>query len=303
MLCDADTHFMCNAIPYRGKGSVELPRGMCHGEHYIMELTRPFTRRGRTVTTDNWFSTLQGAMSLVEKGIEFVGTIKPKPYLPKALMDQKLKVGESVAVFNYEQKVTLLCHMGSKTKKVQLLSTMHHNPTVVEKIKTDVQMFYNATKGGVDTFDQLCNKTSCIRMTNRWPLCFFFGILNLAYTNAYILHQVQNEGTNTLTRKEFGMKLAERLCKPWAMKRLQAASLPRELRYLIGSVYGVVSDFPPDEPAPGRNVPTAPAVPTKRMRCHLCPRSSNTKSRVFCANCRKYTCPKHYKITCNVCDT
>lgn len=255
MLCDSETHFMCNAIPYLGKGAVTLPRDIkTYKEYYMTELTQPFQRQGRSVTADDRFSTLSGALKLRERGLEFVGAIKPEPSLPKAVLDAKLKDGETVASFNYNKKVTLLCYQTNETEKVQLLSTIHHNPTVVEKAKTDVQLFYDTTKGGVDMFDQLCTKTSCSRMTHRWSLCFFFGIINMAYTNAYILHQIQNRDRRTMTRREFGMKLAEELCKPWALKRLQSATLPCELRYLIGSVYvmnDMISYHSPDEPTPG----------------------------------------------------
>ena len=85
MMCDAESHFLCNAIPYLGKGTVDLSTYKTHGEYYIMELTAPFPRHGRVVTTDNWFSSLQATVALRKKGLDFVGTIKDKPYLPKPL--------------------------------------------------------------------------------------------------------------------------------------------------------------------------------------------------------------------------
>ena len=295
MLCDAETHFMCNALPYLGKGSVQLPRNIkTHGEFYLTELVKPYPDPGRTVTSDNWFTTLKGATHLTEKGLHFVGTIKDKPYLPKALTEAKIDIGESIAVFNYENEVTLLCHRANKTKKVQLISTLHNNPSVIEKKKTDIQMFYNATKGGVDTFDQLCSKTSCIRMTNRWTLCFFFGVINLAYTNTYILHQVnKTKKQGTLSRREFGMKLGEQLCKPWAMKRLQIASIPRELRVLIGSVFNVVCDYLPD---------STPEAARTRKRCYMCPPTKNIRTKQLCSRCSRPTCPRHEVLYCGTCD-
>ena len=298
MLCDAGTHFLCNAIPYLGKGTVDLSRYSSHGEFYINELTDPFPRHGRVVTTDNWFSSLPGAESLKRKGLDFVGTIKEKPYLPKIQSTMRINVGESVAMYHYEKNVTLLVHQASRTKRVQLLTTIHHNPSVVEKGKTDIQMFYNATKGGVDTFDQLCANTSTIRSTRRWPLAFFYNILNMAYSNAYILHQVQTQGDHTLTRREFGMQLVDYLTRRWSLSRLQSKSLPRELRFLIGSVYNVCTELHTDTDSglenEGSNI-------RKRNRCYMCPRSSNKKSRVCCVVCKKFTCPDHYNITCKHC--
>lgn len=188
MVCDADSSYMCNAIPYLGKGTVELPRGTTHEEYCTLELTKPYIRKGRTVMTDNWFSSLPLALELRKCGMEFVSAIRQKSHLPKELMSIKLEKGNSVAVYNYNN-VTFLSHQDSKNKRVQLLSTIHHRPTVVEKVKMDVQMFYNATKGGVNTFDRLCSSATCCRKTRRWPLSFFYGIINLAITNSHIIHQ------------------------------------------------------------------------------------------------------------------
>lgn len=85
MLCDAETNFMCNALPYLGRGSVQLLKDIkTRGEYYLLELTRLYPARGRTVTSHDWFSTLWGATILKERGLHIVGTIKPKLYLPKA---------------------------------------------------------------------------------------------------------------------------------------------------------------------------------------------------------------------------
>lgn len=34
-------------------------------------------------------------------------------------------------------------------------------------------MDYNATKGGVDTVDKMCETCNCARGTNRWPMVFW----------------------------------------------------------------------------------------------------------------------------------
>ncbi|XP_068215325.1 uncharacterized protein [Palaemon carinicauda] len=297
MMCDSDTHFLCNAIPYLGKGTVDLSTCKTHGEYYIMELTAPYPHHGRVVTTDNWFSSLQAAQSLKKKGLDFVGAIKDKPYLPKSVSKMEIRVGESVAMYHYEKNVTLISHQASRIKRVHLVSSIHHTPSMIDKVKTDLQIFYNTTKGGVDAFDQLCANTSCIRSTRRWPLCFFFNMINMICTNSYILHLVQAAGGKALTRHEFGLQLVDHLTRGWAVSRLQAKTLPRELRYTIGSVFNVDPEIVADTDSGMDTV----AGQKKRNRCHICPRSSNKKSRVFCVQCKKYTCPEHYIITCMKC--
>lgn len=108
MLCDTKTHFMCNTLPYLGTGTFRLPRDIKrYREYYLIKFTKPYTRRGRTVTMDNWLSTLQGAMSLHEREreIKFVGTIRAKPYLSKAVFATKLEVGKTKAVFSYDKRL------------------------------------------------------------------------------------------------------------------------------------------------------------------------------------------------------
>ena len=155
MLCDAESHYMCNAIPYLGKGTVSN-KDISLGEYFTTELAKPFRAAGRVITTDNWFTSLPLAKSLQKYGMHLVGTMRPKPYMPLELLNVPLQLGESTAVYNYEDKVTLVCQRVKSTKRIQILSTIHHKPTKVERNKTHVHMFYNATKGGVDTFDQMC---------------------------------------------------------------------------------------------------------------------------------------------------
>ena len=159
MACDAESHYMCNAMVYLGKGTLEVPRTSTMGEVVVTKLVEPFFVGGRTVTTDNFFTTLPLTLSLASHGMYLCGTIRIKPYIPKELYNRKLQVKESIAVFNHEHNLTLQCQQVSDKKKVLILSSCHHNPSVIEKNKTELQMFYNATKGGVDTFDQL--KIAC----------------------------------------------------------------------------------------------------------------------------------------------
>lgn len=292
MMCDADSHYMCNAIPYLGKGTVQLSKGQTLGEVFTVELTKGYGRRGRVVTTDNWFTSLPLALALRRNDLELVGTIKKKPYLPKEVQTFRMNNGESVAVFDYEDKVTLQCTKVTSTKRMQLLSTIHHRPKKIEKDKTDIQMFYNGTKGGVDTFDQMCAALTCSRKTRRWPLCFFYGIINLVMVNAYIISQGKEK--KPMTRRNFHREVAEKLSYPWAISRLQGqVRLPRGLRTRIQSTFGVWLDPPTHPQDAGKTI--------KRQRCYICPRVSNVKTRLVCGTCKRNVCPQHLHYTCMEC--
>lgn len=182
------------------------------GEYFTLELTRPFRKTGRIVTTDNWFTSLPLAKGLLQFGMHLVGTIRPKPYTPSVMLTTPLELGECVASYNYEDKVTLLCQRVKPTKRIQILSTVHHNPTVIENQNSHIHMFYNATKGGVDTFDQICSALTCSRKTRRWPVCVFYGILNIVVNNSFFIHQ-NLPGNKLYNRREFSVDLAMDLAR------------------------------------------------------------------------------------------
>lgn len=54
--------------------------------------------------------------------------------------------------------------------------------------KLDMILFYNQTKGGVDSLDQMCSSMLCSRKTSRWPMAVFYGILNMAFVNSAIIY-------------------------------------------------------------------------------------------------------------------
>ncbi|XP_068211224.1 piggyBac transposable element-derived protein 4-like [Palaemon carinicauda] len=213
LTCDVDTHYMCNAIPYLGKDTVEVPRGLTLGEVFTMNPVAPFHRRGRTVTTDNFFTSIPLALALEREGVYLCGTLRQKPYVPKQISEKVLPIKDSVAVFNYEHNLTLQCQQVNRTKKVMLLNSLHHNPSEVEKRKTDIQMFYNLTKRAVDIFDQMWATSNCIRKTRRWPLCLFYGILNIVMVNSYILY-TSMPFSKSMPRRTFLKDIVFDLCAP-----------------------------------------------------------------------------------------
>ena len=99
---------------------------------------------------------------------------------------------------------------------------MHSSPTISENGIPEVINYYNSTNGGVDTFDQLCGACTCGWKTKRWPFCVFYGILNAATINAWIIHSesLERKGKRT-ERRTFMANLALALIAPRTEKRLK----------------------------------------------------------------------------------
>lgn len=59
-----------------------------------------------------------------------------------------------------------------------------------EDRKPEFITFYNGTKGGVDTVDQLCSNYNCAIITRRWPMVVFLFITECGryklFSSAYI---------------------------------------------------------------------------------------------------------------------
>lgn len=147
---------------------------------------------------------------------------------------------------------------------VILLSTAHDQPTISETTcEPHIIEDYNATKYGVDTLDQMCSNYSCSKKTRRWPLCMFYGMMNIACVNAWVIytHNSQRQEGNQLSRKKILIQMSEELTKPWMAKRLETPSLQTNLRVTIVCVLGEGS-------SKEREPPTSSG---KRIVCHICP--------------------------------
>ena len=61
MLCDVESKFKLNAIPYLGKSGnlTQKEKALGLGHHCTKELTKNYHNSGRNVTTDNWFTSMQ----------------------------------------------------------------------------------------------------------------------------------------------------------------------------------------------------------------------------------------------------
>lgn len=163
----------------KGTNAGDLPLG----EFFVKELTRTIYGTNRNVTTDNWFTSVPLAKSLQLEPykLTIVGTLRGnKREIPEELKNSKTRpVGSSI--FCYDGPLTLLSFKPKPSKVIYLCSSCDEEGTVNRNSKMPYMIeFYNLTKGGVDSFDQMCSNMSSSRKTNRWPMCVFYGMINIA---------------------------------------------------------------------------------------------------------------------------
>jgi hypothetical protein len=196
-------------------------------------------------------------------------------------------------VFGFDGEKTLVSFVPKKNKAVVLLSTMHRDAAVdVETSKPDIILFYNESKGGVDTCDQMVKAMTAKRKTNRWPMAIFYRLLDFACLNSFVVWRTVKPDVE-VRRKEYIMQLAMELAKPHMLRRSAKPQLNRNIKVAM-TVCGV-------------NVPAAHVAdpePGAKRRCHLCPRRLEMKTTQRCDNCHLAVCKKHCdKVTqCHACN-
>lgn len=292
-LCDARTFYFYQGIPYIGKeqdkrkkGDIPLPA------KYVIQLTDSLQGSKRNITADNWFASLELTDELLQRKLTFVGTLrKNKPQIPPFLLST---APAGSARFAYQDDKMLVSYSPKKNKCVLLISSMHFKGEINEQTKKpEIVELYNLTKGGVDVLDKLCHDKTTKRKTRRWPLRYFYGVLDIAAVNTYVLYKLNRaeEYFPKDARNYFLKKLAEGLTKTHMEKRWQNKYIPKELRLTIGKLLGK------EEKVLGKtNVQQQ-----KRKRCQFCDSSKDRKGNFFCNTCNACVCGEHKIISCPNC--
>lgn len=188
----------------------------------------------------------------------------------------------------------MISYVGKKNKATVLISTMHDRIfTDPETNKPEIIVYYNANKGGVDSLDEKCAKSTSSRRTRRWPLAIFFRILDVSVVNSYILHQCYKNNEVIKEKSEFAKELAAKLVRGNMERRLQNPRMPRELRFTISRILGR-----PEENVPVRQVDL---TLQKRKACHLCHKTTHRMTKYLCVECVKPVCLQCSKPKCNNC--
>lgn len=258
MCCDAETNYLLSAKIDLGKvRNPRIPAGQV-GEYYTLQVTEPFLDCGRTVTTDNWFTGRPLSRKLWDRNTHMVGTVRKKKYIPPVMFKNDERRRVKTSIFLFDKNLMAVSYKQKKNKCVNLLSSKHNEPVIGEKNKPEVIHYYNSTKGGVDVLDRMCTVYSCSRKTNRWPLCLFYGMLNLAVINSFIMFKARG---GTLERRHFMHQLAAELVMPWSRHRLQFPTVSRSIKNTISMCFKV--PFLEEEEQQQR--------PPGKKRCALCP--------------------------------
>jgi len=140
-----------------------------------MTLSENYLCSGRTICTDNFYTSVHLAHQLLDRDTHLIGTLRAnRRGLPKSVTERKLKVGEVVA--GQDAKGVVVMKWRHK-RDVMLLSTKHDASVVCtgqdkrkkeNVFKPQAVIDYNTSKQGIDLSDQMSSYHTCLRKTIRW---------------------------------------------------------------------------------------------------------------------------------------
>jgi len=191
MMCDNATKYMISALPYCGKGTVPTNEPAAH--YFVERLISSVKGSNRNITMDNWFTSVPLTQKLLaDYKLTVIGKIKRnnKREFPNEFIDLKYINRKAYSsLFLFANNLVAVSFKSKPDKLVTLISLLHDDNTIDEtNKKTIIIMNYNETKGGVDSFDQMCQNMNAGRKTQRWPLCIFYNMINIASINAYVIY-------------------------------------------------------------------------------------------------------------------
>lgn len=284
-----------NGIPYLGKTHVDTTESI--SEFFFREVTTPIHGTNTMVTCDNWFTSIPLIQNMKKEpyNIRITGTIrKNKKEIPLAMKVPEKEVPSTK--FAFHNDLILLSHTPKKHKIVLLASSYTQSTAVDVRGKPEVILHYNATKGGTDSFDQLCHSYTTSRSTRRWPMRFFFGMLDQAVVNARILHTCKciSLGNNEqhLSAKQCLKNVIHHLVEPFLRERYAVPTIRRDIKNCIANILNIQS--PPDENMERRRLVT-------KARCAMCGPRKDRKTWLLCPSCAAPMCDEHRVYLCMNC--
>ena len=187
---------------YKGK-EIGEPRETNLGSKVVLNLSELFQKSGRNITSDNFFTNLKLGRKLLMQNLTIMETIRKKrKELPAEFVSTKDRK-EFTTHYGFQKEAMIASYCPKKGKVVTVLSTIHLDEGAKSpgpEKKPEVITYYNATKGGVDTMDQMVRWFTTKRKTRRWPMVIFYNMLDISALNTFIVWMSLNKENYTAKR-------------------------------------------------------------------------------------------------------
>ena len=156
-----DAYYRCalNIIPHTGRpqSQQDAPQQSGQIKQVVKDLLEPWRGSGRNVSCDRLYTDMDLAEELYnDANLMMVGIlISNRRHIPKEFKSSGNHEVNST-LFAFIPLLMMVSYFPKPRKVVLMASTMHQDDKVSEEepYKPDVILYYNETKGGVNTVDQ-----------------------------------------------------------------------------------------------------------------------------------------------------
>ncbi|KAL7393857.1 hypothetical protein ABVT39_016988 [Epinephelus coioides] len=158
-----------------------------------------------------------------------VGTVRSnEPELPRQLLDIKHRDAFLCVCVHQQQDGCVLCPKERQKCPCQVQESGKRKPQVI--------LDYNACQRAVDHLDQACGTYFCRRQTRRWPMCFFYHLIDISCYNAYVLFTSVNptwNGAKSFRRRLFLEQVGRALTAPAMANRSRLTRAPSSVSLIL----------------------------------------------------------------------
>lgn len=174
----------------------------------VFHLSKDLLDSGRTIYTDNFYTSVTLAHSLLKKRTHLVGTLRQnRRHNPTEVTKAKLKKGE---IIGRESNTGVVVSKWKDKRDVLMLSTKHTLEMVDVRqrggvVRKPSAIFdYNKSKGYIDISDQMKSYSTALRKSVKWYRKIAIELLlGSALVNSYIMHQqITNQKMSITSFKE-----------------------------------------------------------------------------------------------------
>jgi len=279
---------------YAGKNQVDGKGLACK---VVMDLSRPYLNNGRTLVTDNFYTSLTLANELLKNDTHLVGTLRSNRVKLPEVMKAKLNKGQIIGKENTDGIVVAKWRdkrdvsMMSTKHNLDLVDTGKKNKNNEPIFKPKIIIDYNKGKAGIDLSDQYSSYSSPIRKSIRWYHKVATEILlGTSVVNAFIVYNLHKGDNKNITITNFREMLVDEL-----LGLDQPTTTTDTLSTTTSRNRGIKHKFEESTEKDNRNRKI-------RKRCHHCYKIKSTtmgsekasketkKVNTLCSTCNVYTC-------------
>uniref|UniRef100_A0A672ZDD4 PiggyBac transposable element-derived protein domain-containing protein n=2 Tax=Sphaeramia orbicularis TaxID=375764 RepID=A0A672ZDD4_9TELE len=157
MAADTNSRYLLNGAPHLGKTEGPLST-QSFGETVVLQLVEPFVGKGRSITTNQMFTSVRLANTLLSKNTSLVGPVRPNRLELPPSVQRRTELFRTRLLKH--GSITLTVYQCRQRKNITILSSQHQQVSICtdRRWRPETVSYYNRTKGGVDLLDQMARQ-------------------------------------------------------------------------------------------------------------------------------------------------